>query len=227
MNLITNTDSTNQNNYIISAFRLGNSKVIIQCYQQILPYITLFLRSHGMPNVDADELAWASIEGFRRNCLKPDFDLIDKEGKFIPCIKYLKGIAKNVCFGKKEELTKKQAEILHATNEQKKDGELQTSPFNQATQSNNDTEFNQTIAEALQLTEQLIAQLPPKCHQIIRLSCYNDLPYSDIATQLDTNESTLRKRLFDCRRMLVQTLKNSPYTDMFEHIDFMKKYVIK
>lgn len=226
MNLLDNETYILNNAQIIADFRLGNSSSMVHCYKQIVPYITLFLRSHNMTHANADELAWTSIEGFRRNCVKPDFDLIDREGKPIPYLKYLKGIAKNICLEKREEMTKRQTEVLYPSQQIKEDGEQQPSPFNRADSNTNDTEFNQTVAEALQLTEQLIANLPAKCHQIIRLSCYDDVPYTRIAAQLDTNESALRKRLFDCRRMLLQALKSSQYTDLFKDIDFMKKYLL-
>ncbi|WMJ72735.1 sigma-70 family RNA polymerase sigma factor [Cytophagaceae bacterium ABcell3] len=75
--------------------------------------------------------------------------------------------------------------------------------------SNLDPQEEAIKAEKIEIIQQIVTQLPPKYHLLVKLRYFQELSYDEIATEIGSPLGTVKAQLHRARELLYDLVKNS------------------
>jgi len=206
MNHLTSTN-TLTNEAIIEGFRQGDSRLLINAYKIARPRIYAYVLRNTGAAEDAKTLVWECMEAFRKRCIKDAaFELKVEFGL------YMYGIARYKWI---DRMKAKAAVVVKADM-----GDLAVDPSFDVHQENE-------IREMLDFVKTSMKSLKSGCQILFKLYCFENYSHDDIASKLDINTGTSRKRLLDCRKKLAVLLKQNPHFESFKNEALVNRFIGK
>jgi len=188
--------SKEKNARFLDGISTRNSKVIQEIYKDILPGITNWVRQNGGNQDDAKDLFQEMILSIYKK---------QKSGDFIlTCTfwSYALVVCRNLWFAK----SRKKDRIKYV---EEIDGERVSL----------EPDMQETIEkqEQLQVYRKHFAMLSEKCQMILSMF-FAKVKMGEIAKKLDTSESFIKKKKFQCKEDLVQRIKSDPVFEELSEI---------
>lgn len=182
---------------IISAFKNGEYKAILNCYKTVYPDVLSYILKNSGTEAQAQEVIWRVFEKFRQHCLKPDFEI---QTHFKA---YIMGICRFTWLDQLKAHKKQRKHQIQISSLQRNEDDLNIAEKFAATE---DSEHALHIQQTLELTAKAILDLSGLCREIFTLWSTEELSHKEIAAVLAIKPETSRKRLKDCRKKLKKRL---------------------
>ncbi len=207
---------------IIKGFKNGDSTIIINVFKHVFPIVKKYVLANSGTIEDAKELTWAGLEKFRKNCLKPNFSLFDKEKKPIDFTKYMYGICRYTWLDMLKKRNRSDLEISFPLVKDEQSNNIITFDFEDKTNAHAE---NSALRELETFVVECIGKLSEKCKEIFRLNALEEKAHKEIADEIGISIIASRKRLTDCRKDLKDKIKLSPLFKEFKDEKLIRKFI--
>lgn len=214
-----------RNTKIIQGFINNDWTVIQECHKAVFEMVHKLVKNNSGDMDDARDLVLDCFKVFRKQCDKPDFVLTVKFTTYIYSVAYKLWL---------KQLRHRRGDALSYTvdlgggassDEEENDSQERLANLVMV---HDTTEEAMSIQQLYQIVMNLINGLGEICKKVLLLYA-DDKSHKEIATLLDINENTSRKRIFDCKESLANNIRKSQYfKELMSHPNiqqFLSKYL--
>ncbi|MCB0662368.1 MAG: sigma-70 family RNA polymerase sigma factor [Saprospiraceae bacterium] len=177
----------------LEALKTGATLAIQKLYDQHLPGIILWIKENSGSESDARDVFQEAMVALFRKVQREDIELT------CPLKNYIRAICKNLWLAK----IRKQRKMISLDPEMEEDL------------------LDKSIVKEMESTEQRsffyrhFQKLGDSCQQILALF-FEKTPLQEIADKLSTSLAYIKKRKFQCKEQLVQSIQNDPHFEEFK-----------